>query len=101
MAYSWPIWVDVQACTYKSSKSYGARDTNAQTIYVGSSAKNSHQFVGITNYKRAHEEYKGHKDVIVFKCKIDGITVKEMIFKSNRGRAGELLETVSRLKGEG
>ena len=27
MAYSYPIWNDVQACIYGSSKSWGAKDT--------------------------------------------------------------------------
>ena len=93
----YPIWVNVEACIYQSGKSYGAKDTNEQTILVGSSSSNSHELAKIVNYKREHEEYKGHKNVIVFKTKIDGVTVKEMIFKDNKGKAGELLETISHL----
>ena len=44
MAHSYPIWVDVQACLYKSSKSYGARDTNFESIKVGTSPRYSHDF---------------------------------------------------------
>ena len=98
---AWPIWVDVTACSYKSSKSYGARDTNEQKILVGSSASNSHELCTIVNYKRAYAEYEGFKNVIVFKTKIDGITVKAMIFENNQGRAGKKLETVSRLPSNG
>ena len=45
MAYSKPIWMDVTACTYKGSKSYGAQKEAATTVRVGTSAKNSHVFV--------------------------------------------------------
>lgn len=44
---SYPIWIDVDACIYKSSKSYGARNTNNQNIYVGTSASNSKHFTNI------------------------------------------------------
>ena len=94
---SYPIWIDVNACIYQSGKSYGAKDTNEQTILVGSSRSNSHELAKIVNYKREHEEYKGHKDVVVFKTKIDGITVKEMIFTNNKGKAGDLIETINHL----
>ena len=97
MSRSYPIWVDVEACIYQSSKSYGARDTNTQTILVGSSRKNSHELCKIVNYKRTYEEYHGHKNVVVFKTKIDGITVKEIIFSDNKGKAGEKLEVISHL----
>ena len=62
---------------------------------VGSSKSNSHTLCTIINYKRAYDGYAGFKDVIIFRTKIDGIVVKEMIFKNNKGRAGEKLETNS------
>ena len=98
MSRSYPIWVQVTACTYQSNKSYGAKETNTQTIMVGSSASNSHELIKIVNYKREYTEYKGHTNVIVFKSKIDGLTVKEMIFQNKNGRAGELLETINHLQ---
>ena len=94
---SYPIWIDVTACTYSSSKSYGAKDTNEQVILVGSSKSNSHTLCTIINYKRAYDGYAGFKDVIIFRTKIDGIVVKEMIFKNNKGRAGEKLAVMSYL----
>lgn len=44
-------------------------------------------------YKRTYENYKGYSDVMVFKIKVDGKRLKEMIFKNNKGKAGELLGT--------
>lgn len=96
MSRSYPIWVDVTACTYKSSKSYGAKEVNDQKILVGSSRTNSHELVHIVNYKRQYSEYGKHKEpVVVFKTKVDGITVKALVFRDNKGKAGELLETIS------
>jgi hypothetical protein len=45
VSYSWPIWHDVTACNYKGSKSWGSRDTGEVTVYVGTSATNSHELV--------------------------------------------------------
>ena len=35
MSRSWPIWNDVLACRYVSSKSFGWRDTGEVTVRVG------------------------------------------------------------------
>jgi hypothetical protein len=45
MAHSYPIWVEVEACIYNSTKSYGVKNTGNQTYHVGTSASNSHQFI--------------------------------------------------------
>lgn len=41
---SYPIWLDVTSCIYKSSKSYGVKQDGNINIYVGTGAKNSHHF---------------------------------------------------------
>tara|TARA_R110002020_G_scaffold385470_3_gene596390 strand:- start:4316 stop:4573 length:258 start_codon:yes stop_codon:yes gene_type:complete len=74
---SWPIWIDVEACTYKSSKSYGARDTNSQTINVGSSASNSHELVKICTTR------KEEGDEIVFRFGVDGKVIKTLRMDKN------------------
>ena len=71
---SYPIWIDVQACIYQSSKSYGAKDTNSQTIYVGTNKKNSHELARICTTRR---EIDGE---IVFKFSVDGEVLKTMKF---------------------
>jgi hypothetical protein len=48
---SYPIWNNVEACIYKTSKSYGARKTGAVEVVVGTSRVNSHHFV---NHRTTH-----------------------------------------------
>jgi len=96
MSRSHAIWHDVRACIYKSSKSYGAKDTSEDSIYVGSSASNSHKFVDIITTKRIVSDPR-YGDTIVFKISLDDVVLKEMIFKNNKGRAGEYIKTVTKL----
>ena len=42
---SYPIWNQVEACIYKSGKSYGVRKDGVVSVKVGTSAKNSHDFL--------------------------------------------------------
>lgn len=57
MAYSYPIWHDVTACNYKSSKSYGSRDTAETTVRVGTSASNSELLVRHCTTRRTEGDY--------------------------------------------
>ena len=98
----YPIWNDVNACIYKSSKSYGARDTSQAEVLVGSSQSNSHGLAKHITTRREHITYKGYLKVIVFKFSVNGIVLTEKIFKNVNGRAGELLKTntvLNRMKG--
>ncbi len=98
----YPIWNDVSACIYKSSKSYGARDTSSAEVLVGSSQSNSHSLATHITTRREFVEYKGYLKVIVFKFSVDDVVINENIFKNVNGRAGELLKTntvLNRMKG--
>jgi len=55
---SYPIWNDVSACIYKSSKSYGAKDTSECTVKVGTSAAYSYDLVRHVTTKRACNDGK-------------------------------------------
>ena len=57
MAYSYPIWNDVKACIYKSSKSYGAKDTSEVNVRVGTSASNSEHLVSHYTTRREQGAY--------------------------------------------
>jgi hypothetical protein len=92
----YPIWHNVSACHYKTSKSYGGINTSEDNIVVGSSVRNSYQFVTTITTRRFYK-HDVHGDVCVFKYSVDGFICKEMIFKDNSGKAGELLETISYL----
>ena len=53
---SYPIWNNVQACIYKSSKSYGARTQSCVDVKVGTSSRNSFDFVSHRTTRRVHED---------------------------------------------
>lgn len=71
---SYPIWTKVEACIYKSDKSFGAKDTSIQTILVGTSARNSHELAEIKTTRREIG------DEVVFKFSVDGEVLKELRF---------------------
>ena len=71
---SYPIWTKVEACIYKSDKSFGAKDTSTQTIMVGTSAKNSHEIAQICTTKREVD------NEIIFKFSVDGEILKTIRF---------------------
>ena len=80
MAYSYPIWNNVQACIYGSSKSWGARDTCDVNVSVGSSAKYSNHFVNHITTKREIE-----KDLFEFRFYVDNKIIKRALFdKKNK-----------------
>ena len=79
MAYSYPIWNKVQACIYKTSKDWGAKDESNVQICVGSSAKNSHEFVNHRTTRRANDD-GSHE----FRFYVDGVCVKRAIVTKNK-----------------
>jgi hypothetical protein len=90
MAFSYPMWIDVEACIYKSSKSYGAQDVNKEKIYVGTSAKYSHLLCERKATRKMFDEYEEYKDVIVFREHHNGIVLKEIVVSK---KTREILET--------
>lgn len=76
MGKSYPIWHKVQACHYKSSKSYGGKTDSGETIYVGTSGSNSHEHCKIlTTNRTVNTEKYGMCNI--FKTSMDGIVLKE------------------------
>ena len=97
MGRSHAIWNTVTACKYNSNKSYGISNTGEVKINVGSSASNSHEFLKhVTTRTFYHHDKYG--PVCVFKFSVDGVVLKEMIFTDNKGKAGKLLKTRTKLK---
>jgi hypothetical protein len=73
----YPIWNNVQACVYKSSKSYGIKNEGKVSIKIGTSSKNSHDFL---EHRTTHRELEdGSKE---FRFYLDGIIVKKAIIKN-------------------
>lgn len=69
---SYPIWIDVLSCIYKSPKSYGIKREGNQTIYVGTSRRNSHPFahIRLTHHKQENGDRTYH-------LYLDGTLVKQ------------------------
>ena len=95
MSYSKPIWTDVEACTYKSSKSWGAKDTCSFNQYVGSSSKNSHFQCKFVTTKRLDEE----NNHWVFKTSLNDKVLIVTRFSNKNGRPCDLLEQIDSTKG--
>lgn len=90
MSYSYPIWNDVTACTYRSNKSWGARNNASVSVKVGSSATNSHGFVNHETVRSAYNTDNGR--VVCFQFFVCGALIKETIFKAGRNDSpGELI----------
>ena len=91
------IWHNVQACHYKSDKSYGGKDNSEDLIVVGSGARNSHELANTVTIRRffKHEKFGA---VCCFMYKVDGVVLKELIFEDDNGKAGKLLHSRTALK---
>ena len=78
---SYPIWMQVRSCIYKSSKSYGIRQNGLTEVFVGSSAQNSHAFADIEITHRDMGELGKS-----FRLYVDGQIIKESIVKDGELR---------------
>ena len=76
MGSQYPIWNKVTACIYKSGKSYGVRETGEVEVLVGTSSKNSHQFVKHSTTHRIHDN--GDRE---FRFYVDGQVIKTALLK--------------------
>lgn len=96
MSQSYPIWHAVSACHYKSSKSYGGKTDSGETIYVGTSARNSHKHCKILTTKREINDEK-YGECYVFKTSIDGkvlietwVSIKDRIVVKRRSKLNRI-----------
>lgn len=71
---SYPIWNIVEACIYKSSKSYGVKKDGKVQVCVGTSARNSHEFVEHVTTHRQLED--GSRE---YRFYVDGVCIKKAI----------------------
>ena len=53
---AYPIWNKIEACIYKSGKSYGVREDGRNQILIGTSSSNSHEFVKTRVTHKKHED---------------------------------------------
>ena len=94
---SYPIWIDVTSCLYKSSKSYGARDVNIEEVSVGTSSRYSYHMSQRKLTRRSFESYNEYTDVTVFREHFNGICIKEIILDNKTKKPIE--ETTAEIKG--
>mgnify|MGYP003115820762 FL=1 len=81
MSRSYPIWNKVTACIYGSSKSYGVKADGQVDVVVGTSAKNSHDFVSHKTTHRLHDN--GDREYRFF---VDGVCVKAAILPKSTNK---------------
>ena len=93
---SFPIYNEVEACIYKSKKSYGTKNTSKSTIYVGSSKKNSHELATVITTRREKEHIK-YGNIIEFAISFEGVILKKMIFKNEKGLASRYISTETKM----
>ena len=72
----YPIWNIITACIYKSGKSYGVRNTGDVEVRVGSSSRNSHQFLRHTTTHRQHDN--GDRE---YRFYLDGECIRRALLK--------------------
>ena len=76
----YPVWIDINSCAYSNPKSYGIRRHGEQTIYVGSSKKNSHKFADISIACKERQSDNHKPKFREFVLKVDGEVVKQMTY---------------------
>ena len=79
MRRQYPIWNSITACVYKNDKSYGAKDTSENNIFVGTSAKYSYEHCKVITTKREVFNEKLNRNVLIFRTSLDGVVLKETI----------------------
>ena len=85
MSRQYPIWVEIDSCVYNQKKSYGVKNHSTQTVFAGTSSKNSHLLGSV---ELSHKELDNGDRA--YTIKVDGIVVKRSVLRSQ----GEKLETV-------
>ena len=70
----YPIWVDMVNSSYNSSKSYGVNDYNIQHVKVGTSSRNSFDFVKIEMSVYDTDNLK------TYSLRVDGELIKEAVY---------------------
>lgn len=76
---SYPIWNEVEACIYNSSKSYGAKQQSNVNVKVGTSARNSHDF--LTHRTTCRDLEDGSKE---FRFYVDNKLIKRAVVTSEK-----------------
>jgi hypothetical protein len=82
MARQYPIWVDMVNNSYNSSKSYGVNDYAIQHVAIGTSSKNSFDFVKIEISVQDNYDEDGLKPTLTktYQLRVDGELIKQAVY---------------------
>ena len=75
----YPIWNQVQACIYKSDKSYGVKERGEVSVKVGTSASNSYNFLNHRTTQKIHDN--GDRE---FRFYVDDVLIKQAILPKGK-----------------
>ena len=79
MSKSYPIWINVSGDNYKTSKSFGSRDSVSMDIKVGSSKTNSNDLARVSIHWR--EDDAGNR---TFALALDGLVVRSAVMTKDK-----------------
>ena len=79
MSKSYPIWIDVSGDNYKTSKSFGSRDSVSMDIKVGSSKTHSHDLARVSIHMR--EDEAGNR---TFALALDGMVMRSGVMTADK-----------------
>ena len=77
----YPIWVDMVNNSYNSSKSYGVNDYNIQHVKVGTSSRNSFDFVKLEMSVRDNDNIK------TYDLRVDDELIKQAHYNTKTKKA--------------
>ena len=79
MSMSYPIWIDVSGDNYKTSKSFGSRDSVSMDIKVGSSKPNSNALARVSVHW--NEDEAGNR---TFALALDGLCMRSGVMTADK-----------------
>ena len=96
---SYPIWHEVSACHYQSSKSYGGMRNSIDKISVGNGVRNSVEMATTCTTKREYFSNTYNINVVEFRFSVDDIFIKKIIFDTDKkGRPKNVISTINNLE---
>lgn len=79
MGRQYPIWNVIDNDSYVTDKSYGIREVGVTLVKVGTSSRNSHQFV-----RTMVSTTKNDNGDRVFRFFVDGVLIKKATVKNGK-----------------
>lgn len=94
---SYPIWCTATNCDYKTDKSFGWKDNGLQTYNIGSSSRNSKEFLKTNITRRRKYDTKKEQYYWIFSFSIDDVILKQSYWTDKEGRPKDEYKVVTKL----